>query len=368
MIRTRPALEGIPVYVPGRSADAVASEHALADVIKLASNEAPFGPLPRARAAIMEALDTANRYPDDAGVALVAALAAAAGVDPGQVLLGAGSVELCRQAFAATIDPGDEVVFAWPSFEAYPILAHQVGASIVRVPLREHAHDLPAMADAIGERTRLVFVCNPNNPTGTVVPRADLEQFLDRVRADCLVVLDEAYREFVTDPDCPDGLDVLARHPNVAVFRTFSKAYGLAALRVGYAIAASDVIAELRKVRVPFAVNALAQTAALASLADQVEMRARVGGVVAERERVMAVLVDLGLPTVASQANFLWLDVPDDAAALGARAERRGVVLRPFPDVGVRITIGAPLENDRMVAVLREAVADGAVRAGNRAT
>lgn len=363
MIRVRPALERMPRYVPGRSAESVAAQYELDDVVKLASNEAPFGPLPAALDAIAAAASGVNRYPDDGSVALAAALAERHGVDPSQVLLGAGSVELCRQAFATTVDPGDEVVFAWPSFEAYPILAMQVGAEITRVPLVEHRHDLDAMATAVTDRTRLVFVCNPNNPTGTTVSTAELERFLERVPSSCLVVLDEAYREFVTAPDSPDGIDVLREHGNVAVLRTFSKAYGLAALRVGYAIARPGVIDELRKLRVPFAVNAVAQAAASASLAAEAEMRARVADVVAERERLTDELLALGVPAVRSEANFVWLPVPEHAAALGARSEREGVVLRPFPEVGVRITVGSPAENDRVVKVLRAALDDGVLGA-----
>ena len=359
MIRVRPALEQMPRYVPGRSAESVASEYALDDVIKLASNEAPFGPLPAALDAIAAAASGVNRYPDDGSAALTAALASRYHVDPSQVLLGAGSVELCRQAFATTIDPGDEVVFAWPSFEAYPILAMQVGASITRVPLVDHRHVLDAMADAVTDRTRLVFVCNPNNPTGTAVTADELERFLARVPSTCLVVIDEAYREFVTADDYPDGIDLQRAHDNVAVLRTFSKAYGLAALRVGFAVAHADVITELHKLRVPFEVNALAQAAALASLGAETEMRARVAEVVAERARLTEELAALGLPVVPSEANFVWLPLEEQAAALGAYSERAGVVLRPFPDVGVRVTVGAAAENDRLVKVLRAALDDG---------
>ena len=220
---------------------------------------------------------------------------------------------------AATLDPGDEILFAWPSFEMYPILALHMGATVVRVPLVDHRHDLDAMARAVTHRTRLVFVCNPNNPTSTAVDRRALDAFLAAVRDDCLVVLDEAYFEFVTDPDVPDGLDLLAAHDNVVVLRTFSKAYGLAALRVGYAIGYPDVIAVLRKVAMPFRVNALAQVAALASLGEdaQAEMRARVAEVCTERDRLTDVLAALGLSVPRSEANFVWLDRPDDAVRLG---------------------------------------------------
>jgi histidinol-phosphate aminotransferase len=360
MIRTRPALEALPEYVPGRSAESVAAKYAIGDVIKLASNEASFGPLPAALDAIAEAAKTANRYPDDAATALREALGAHYAVSADQVLLANGSVELCRMAMAATCDPGDEVIFGWPSFEAYPVLAQQIGATMVQVPLADQRYDLDAMADAITDRTRLLFVCNPNNPTGTVVTRAAVERFLERVPRDLLVVFDEAYREFVTTPDFPDGLELLGACPNVAVLRTFSKAYGLAALRVGYAIARADVIGALRKVRVPFTTNALAQAAALASLGAEHQMRQRIGEVTEERERVTRAITDIGLDVVASQANFVWLPMGEHAAVLGDYSERAGVVLRPFPDVGVRITIGTPDENDRMLKTLRAAVDDGA--------
>jgi histidinol-phosphate aminotransferase len=356
MVKFRAALGAIPAYVPGRSAESVAAEHGISDVVKLASNEAPFGPLPAARAAMLDALAGVNRYPDDGSALLTVRLSSHLGVDASQVLLGAGSVDLCRLAFAATVDAHDEVVFAWPSFEMYPILGQHTEASVVRVPLVDHRHDLEAMSAALTDATRLVFVCNPNNPTSTAVGRPELEKFLGRVPDDCLVVLDEAYREFVTDPDVPDGLDLLARYENVVVLRTFSKAYGLAALRVGYAVGTPEVIKELRKVAMPFRVNTLAQAAALASLSDdaQAEMRARVAGVVAERERLTAALADLGVRVPRSQANFLWLDVPDDAVTLGQLSERRGVVLRVFKGVGVRVTVGTPEENDRVVGVLAE--------------
>jgi histidinol-phosphate aminotransferase len=360
MIRTRPAIDAIPEYVPGRSAESVAARYAIGDVIKLASNEASFGPLPAALAAIEAAARGANRYPDDGATALREALAGRYAVTPEQVLLANGSVELCRMALAATCDPGDEVVFGWPSFEAYPVLTQQVGATMVQVPLVDHRYDLDAMADAITERTRLVFVCNPNNPTGTVVGRAAAERFLDRVPRDLLVVFDEAYREFVSARDYPDALELLRDHGNVALLRTFSKAYGLAALRVGYAIGRVDVIGALRKVRVPFTTNALGQAAAEASLAAHDEMRERVAEVVAERERLVDGVVQLGLDVVPSQANFVWLPLADHAAVLGEYSERAGVVLRPFPGVGVRITVGTPAENDRVLKVLRSAIEDGA--------
>jgi histidinol-phosphate aminotransferase len=355
MIRTRRTLAEIPHYKPGRSAESVAAEHELDRAIKLASNEVPFGPLPAAQAAAAAAMAGANRYPDNDATALREALGALHGVEAEQVLVGNGSVQLCQHLFLTTVDPGDEVVFGWPSFEAYPIQAQQADARARRVPLRDHTYDLDAMGDAVNEHTRLVFVCTPNNPTGTVVRRDAVDRFLARVPEHCLVVFDEAYREFVTDPGTPDGLELVARHPNVLVLRTFSKAYGLAALRVGYAMGDADVIAELRKLHVPFEVNAVAQAAALASVGAQDEMLARVGGVIAERDRMYEACVERGFPVVASQANFLWFDVPATAVELAFHGERQGVVMRSFADTGVRITIGTPEENAAALAVLDSA-------------
>jgi histidinol-phosphate aminotransferase len=360
VIRTRSALDEIPVYIPGRSAEAVAHDRALVDVVKLASNEAPFPPLPAAVEAIAAAAASVNRYPDDATVELREALALHHGVHADAVLTANGSVELCRMALAATCDPGEEVLFGSPSFEAYPILAHQVGASPRQIPLRAHHYDLAALADAITERTRLVFVCNPNNPTGTTVGRADVETFLERVPTDLLVVFDEAYREFANAPDFPDGVELVREHANVVALRTFSKAYGLAALRVGYAIGAPDVIGALRKVRVPFATSSLAQVAARVSLAADGEMRARVAEVVAERERVQEAVDALGLEGIRSEANFVWLPLGEHAAVFGDYCERAGLVVRVFAQLGVRVTIGVPAENDRFLRVLRAALEDGA--------
>jgi histidinol-phosphate aminotransferase len=361
MIRIRKALDSIPNYVPGKSAESVAAEHELEHAVKLASNEVPFGPLPAALAAAAKAMATANRYPDNTAAELRDALAAHCGVASEQVLVGNGSVQLCQHLFLTTVEPGDEVVFGWPSFEAYPIQAQQADATVVRVPLRDHRYDLDAMGDVVSERTRLVFVCTPNNPTGAVVSRAAVDRFLARVPSDCLVVFDEAYREFVTDPDTPDGLDLVAQHPNVLLLRTFSKAYGLAALRVGYAIAQPEVIDAVRKLHVPFEVNAVAQAAALASLAAQEEMRERVDGVIAERGRMFDALTALGVPVVPSEANFLWLDVPDTAVELTFHGERNGVVMRSFAGVGVRVTIGTPDENDRVLALMADARRAGLV-------
>ena len=361
MIRVRPALDRIPTYVPGKSAESVANEHRLGAAIKLASNEVPYPPTQKVLDAITEAAATAHRYPDDNSSALRAALAARHGLRDDEVLVAGGSVTMCGQFILATCDAGDEVLYSWPSFEAYPILTMQVGATARTAPLRDETYDLDAMADLVGDRTRCIFVCTPNNPTSTAVTREAVERLLARVPSDGLVVIDEAYREFVTDPGMVDGLDVLRDHDNVVVLRTLSKAYSLAGLRVGYAFGRADVVAALRKVRPPFPVSGVAQAAALAALDDTGEIDRRVAEIVAERGRVSTALRGAGYAVPESQANFVWLPVLEGAAALGAYCEARGVVLRTFAGVGVRATIGTPDENTRMLEVLEAAAAEEVV-------
>jgi len=275
--------------------------------------------------------------------------------------VGCGSVSLCTQLVQSVADADDEVLYAWRSFEAYPIITAVSGASSIQVPLDpDHVHDLDAMAASITGKTRLVFVCNPNNPSGTAVGRDALVRFLRAVPADVVVALDEAYREFVTDPDVADGLSLLADFPNLIVLRTFSKAYGLAGLRVGYAVAADPALAEaLRQTQVPFAVTTVAQAAALASLEPEAEQQllARVADLVVERDRVHAALLELGYPVPASQANFVWLPLGDATVEWAAGCEQRGVIVRAFAGSGARVTIGTPAENDRFLAAAAELLA-----------
>ena len=343
---TRPDLAALPAYVPGRSTPGA---------IKLSSNEVPYGPLPGVVEAIAEAASHANRYPDMGVLALRGALASRLDVDPDRVVTGCGSVALAEHLTRAACLPGDEVVYSWRSFEAYPIICSTTGARSARVPnTPEHGHDLPAMAAAIGPQTRLVLVCTPNNPTGTALLRPEIDAFLDRVPSDVLVAFDEAYREFVTDPGVPDCLTAYGERPNVAVLRTFSKAWGLAGLRVGYLVAAPEVAAAVQKVLTPFSTSAPAQAAALAALDAEDEMTTRVARVVAERDR-MLVAVQKVLPDVpASQANFVWLPLGERASEFGAVCERSGVIVRPFAGDGVRVTIGTPGENDAFLAVLSD--------------
>jgi histidinol-phosphate aminotransferase len=346
---TRADLDALPGYVPGRS---------VPDAIKLASNEVPFGPLPGVPEAVAAAVTTSHRYPDMGVTMLRDKLAGRYGVDADRIVTGCGSVALAEHLAKATCLPGDEIVYAWRSFEAYPIIAAGVGATSVRVPnTAGHRHDLPAMANAITDGTRMAIVCNPNNPTGTSVRRTEIDRFLDDVPDDVLVLLDEAYREFVTDEEVPDALAAYGDRPNVVVLRTLSKAWGLAGLRVGFLVAQPDVAAAIRKVVTPFSTSLVAQAAAIAALDAEDEVRRRCAIVITERDRVTEALRKM-LPDVpTSQANFVWLPLGEDAVAFGAACEARGVIVRPFPGDGVRVTIGTPEENDTFLAAAEAALA-----------
>lgn len=341
----RAVLDAIAAYRPGRRV--VSPE---GDSYKLSANESPYGPLPSVREAITRAGQEANRYPDNGAVELIEAISQRYQVPADHLALGAGSVGVTVQLLEAVAEPGVDVVYAWRSFEAYPLLADLSGASSVRVPLRGETHDLDAMAEAITDRTRLVFVCNPNNPTGTAVREAELTAFLDRVPENVLVVLDEAYREYVRDPQIPDGLTLYPDRPNVAVLRTFSKAYGLAGLRVGFLIGPTHIAEGVRKTMTPFAVNHVAQAAAVASLAAEPELLERVEGTVKERQRVRDALQADGWTVPETQANFVWLRLGETTLDFAAACEEAGVAVRPFAGEGARVSIGTPAENDVFLA------------------
>jgi histidinol-phosphate aminotransferase len=357
VVQHRAGLGAIPVYRPGRTAKNVGG--LTRRMVKLSSNELPYGPLPSVVEALHAATATLHRYPDFHKAELVEALAERLGVTTDEIAVDNGSGSLLQNLALVTAAAGDEIVYGWRSFEAYPIYTVVAGATSVRVPLDSgYAYDLDSIAAAVNERTRLVIICNPNNPTGTTVTAAALDRFLQAIPSDVVVALDEAYREFATSDDFPDGVDFARRYGNVVALRTFSKAYGLAGLRVGYAIAQPELISLLRRVAVGFSVSTLGQTAALASVRAEDELRVRVASIVAERERVFRELTALGIEAIASQANFLYLPTAD-AAARTAAFEARGVILRGFGDEGVRVTLGDPDEND----VFLEAAAEVFVRA-----
>jgi histidinol-phosphate aminotransferase len=356
--RTREILTQFPAYKPGRSPEEVARDSGISRVVKLASNESAFGPLPAVVERVAEAATVMNRYPDNGTLRLREALAERLGVTPAQVLTGCGSVGLCQELVQATLDAGSAALYGWRSFEAYPILVAIAGGRSLHVPLTDETYDLDAMAAALTDDVRLVFLCNPNNPTGTAVGRAAITRFLDAVPRDVLVVYDEAYREFVRDPEVPDGMDLLRAYPNVVVLRTFSKAYGLAGLRVGYCVAPEPVAEAVAKTHLPFSVSTVAQAAALASLepAAEAQLVERVETVVAERSRVTEKLRGMGLAVPESQANFVWLPLGADAVPFAAACERRGAITRPFDGDGVRVTVGAPDENDHFLTAVEAAL------------
>ncbi len=353
-------LARIPGYqagVPrGRAPEAIAAS----DIAQLASNESPFPPHPKVIEAIEAAAGAMNRYPDPEATLLRRRIAERYETEPGRIAVGNGSCEILLAAAEALCEPGDEILYAWPSFSIYPYLPALTGAREVRVPLAAgEVHDLDAMAAEVSAATQLLVVCNPNNPTGTHLPAAEVAAFCERIPPHVTLALDEAYVEFQTDDDPDATVDLLAEFPNLIVLRTFSKCYGLAGLRVGYAIGSSRFRAAVDAVRQPFSVNALAQAAAAEAILHQDDVESRVEGTVGERIRVEGALHAMDLKTAETQANFSWLDLGDaeEAALIAALAERR-IAVRPGTPLGdpghIRVTYGTAAENDRFLAAIGE--------------
>jgi histidinol-phosphate aminotransferase len=343
----RRALDHIPAYRAGKP-----PQPGTGPSYKLSSNENPYPPLPSVLARIAEAAEQVNRYPDMGVTALHAAIAEHCGVAPDQVASGTGSVAVLYHLLQAMCAEGDEVVYAWRSFEAYPIAVGLTGARDVQVPLDEESrHDLPAMLEAVTPATKVVLVCTPNNPTGTSVHSDELLGFLDAVRSDVLVVIDEAYKEFVTDPDTGDALELTRGRDNVVVLRTFSKAYGLAGLRVGYAVGPDPVIEAIRKCALPFGVSHIAQMAALASLEAEPELLERVQALVKERTRVRDALLAQGWRIPDAQGNFVWFPLGEETLEFAQACDEVGVSIRPFAGDGARVSIGEQAANDLLLGV-----------------
>lgn len=343
--RQRDAMSTLPVYKAGK--------RAAAGGVKLSSNENPYPPLPSVIAAVEQAATQINRYPDPGSAALVEAIAERHQVPKDWVTVSCGSVALVGQAVSIMADQGDEVIYSWPSFEAYPIVTGIAGATPVVVPLDdEYRQDLQAVGDAITDRTRCIFVCTPNNPTGTIVSHDAVRGLLARVPAEVLVVIDEAYAEFVDDPTGVDALALVREYPNVVVLRTFSKAYGLAGLRVGYSIAHPEVSDGLRKTAIPFGVSVVAHDAAIASLAAEEELLERVHLLRNERTRVLTALRQAGWVPADSHGNFVWLGTGADTERVAAALLDAGITARAFPGVGIRITVAETDANDALIASL----------------
>jgi histidinol-phosphate aminotransferase len=349
--RVRSAIEALPTYKAGKKAQAV---DALAPY-KLSSNEIALEPLPSVLAVITDAAQEINRYPDPFATELMAALAQKINVSVDHIAIGTGSVGVCQQIVQAMVDAGDEVIFAWRSFEAYPIIASIAGAVSVPVPLlSDGSHDLDGMAAAVTPKTKVIFLCTPNNPTGNVISQSQFDAFITQIPADILVVIDEAYVEFNRDEDAVNGVASMLAHSNVGILRTFSKAYGLAALRVGYFVGPQHIAQAVAKTAVPFGVSSIAQAAAVESLRCESELLARVDMVTQQRVKCEEQLGELGVDLHPSQANFMWW-------ALGLRTDEfaqlcteHAIAIRAFSGEGVRISIGEPEAMQRFVDIVRE--------------
>jgi histidinol-phosphate aminotransferase len=354
-----PSIESLVPYEGGKPIDELARELGVENAIKLASNENALGPSPLAIEAARAALGDANRYPDGSCYRLRERIAAFHGVQPNEVLPGAGSNELLDLVVRTFATPEHHVVFGEPAFVVYRIAALASGVPFTAVPLRDQVHDLPAMAAAVTPKTRVLFVANPNNPTGTHVGRAAVERLLRDVPQEVIIVMDEAYVEYADAPDYPNSLELRGIRERLVVTRTFSKAYGLAALRVGYAVAPASIIDYMNRVRAPFNVTTPAQAAAARALDDREHVAKSVALNTKERSRVIASLTKLGVQSAPSQANFVLLDVGRPARPVYDALLRRGVIVRPFATLptSLRVTFGRPEENDRFLAALGEVLA-----------
>jgi histidinol-phosphate aminotransferase len=351
-VRIRPAVASLPSYRPGGRAPAGSG----APAYKLSSNENPYPPLPGVLTATEQAVAAMNRYPDMANTAMTAAVSARLGVAPESLAFGTGSVAVLYHLLTAVCDPGDEVVYAWRSFEAYPIAVQITGATSVQVPLGPGAvHDLDAIAAAITPATRVVMLCTPNNPTGPALSHDEIERFLAVVPEDVLVMVDEAYVEFVTDPRAVRGLELMRGRPNVVVLRTFSKAYGLAGFRVGYCVAEPRLAAAVRAVSLPFGISVAAQAAVLASLESEPALLQRVARLVEARGDLRSGLLRLGFDVPDAQGNFVWLPAGPLTASYAESFLAGRVAVRPYASGGagdgVRITVGEAEANARVLEV-----------------
>ncbi|MCS7179393.1 MAG: histidinol-phosphate transaminase [Anaerolineae bacterium] len=348
-------------YVPGKPIEEVQREYGLTDVVKMASNENPLGPSPRAMRALAEEVPRLHLYPDSDSYELRHALARHLGVQPEQVIAGNGADGVIVQTCLAYLDDGDEVIVGHPSFSLYEIYTHVMRARLVPVPLRDYRLDLEGMAAAITERTKIIFVCNPNNPTGTIVTADEVSAFMARVPDHVLVVFDEAYYEFVHADNFPDTLTYVREgRDNVLVIRTFSKIYGLAGVRLGYGVAQPEVLAPLLKVKEPFAVNRLAQAAGIAALEDDGFLEATIAATVNGRQVICRGVQRLGLSCIPSHTNFVLVRIGPHAGEVARRLLERGIIVRPcdiydLPEF-LRITIGTPAQNARFLAALEEAL------------
>jgi histidinol-phosphate aminotransferase len=358
--RLRPDLESLPSYKAGQRPQPRSD----ITTYKISSNESHHAPLASVQAAIVAAAAEINRYPDPFSRELVATIANHFGVPAQHIALGTGSVALCGQIIQSAAGLGDNVMYAWRSFESYPIWTGIAGAQSIQIPLKaDETHDLDAMFQAVTPETRVIFICSPNNPTGQIVDRLELEEFIAKVPGEIVIVLDEAYLEYVPEEKRSDSIRLYREHSNIVVLRTFSKAYGLAGLRVGFTISQEPITNALNKTAMPFGVSSVAQAAAIASINAESELFERVASVVVERDRVARELEAIGYHLSPSYANFIWMRLGSKTDVLHQALERAGLSVRPFPGEGVRISIGETEANDRFIEVARQvAVASDALR------
>jgi len=360
----RQTIMSIKPYVPGKPVEEVERELGISNVIKLASNENPLGPSPAAMQVLYDQIPKVSAYPDGNCYYLKNALAAQLGMDSENLIVGNGSDEIIKLIAEAFLEPGEEAIVADPTFSEYDFAVKVMGGKTVAIPAVNMTHDLPAMAAAVTEKTKLVFVCNPNNPTGTIVRRSEVQTLLDSLPQGVIVVFDEAYYEYVTDSEYPQTLDFVRQGRDVIVLRTFSKIYGLAGLRVGYGVARPELIGYLLRVREPFNVNMPAQAAALAALGDA-EHLARSRALNEEGKAFLTgEFTRLGLTFAPTEANFLWVNIAADCRRVFAGMLRRGVIVRTGDIFGaeetIRVTIGTPEQNRRLVSTLQEVLAEQA--------
>jgi histidinol-phosphate aminotransferase len=364
-MQPKPSIVNLPVYQPGKPVDDVKRERGLTEVIKLASNENPFGSSPKVKEAIVRELENISIYPDGAAVELTAALSKYHGVNTDQIIFGAGSDEIILMIARAFLVAGDETIMADQTFPQYKHNAQVENAVIIEVPLKEGTHDLQAMQERITDKTKVVWVCNPNNPTGTINTASEVEDFLSKVPASVLVVLDEAYCEYIDEAPYPDGLKLLSQYPNVILLRTFSKIYGLASLRIGYGIGRPDLIRSINQVREPFNTSRFGQAAALAALADE----AFINDCRAANKEGLAYYYrsfdELGLPYFPAHGNFIMVDVKRPGQEVFNALLRKGIIVRAghshYP-THIRITVGSKEQNEKVVAALAAVLQEIAVK------
>ena len=340
-------------YVPGKPVEELERELGIAHSVKLASNENPVGPSPAAVDAVGKALSDINRYPDGSGYHLKKVLSERLSVSDDEIILGNGSNELIAIAVRTFMTNSDEAVMATPSFVVYSMAVQSVGGVCVQVPLKNHAHDLDAMAAAVTPRTKMLFIANPNNPTGTINKKDEFDRMMADMPDDLIVVVDEAYFEYVSDPDYADSMRYLHSDRNILILRTFSKIYGLAGLRLGYGISKKDIISCMNRLREPFNTSSVAQKAAIAALGDEEHLRRSRGVNESGKEYLYRKLKEMGVAYVPTEANFVYMSVPD-APALYEKMLRLGVIVRPMGPDSIRVTIGLPEENRRFVEALRQ--------------